>query len=283
ALQIDPEYATPWAGISRGWVARQQMGLSPPNEAFREAKEAVAKGLALDENDYAARRALASILTWGDWDWPAAERAWSELVGLNPDDPDLLNSYSHFLMLMGRPEEAMEAIDRALHLDPFNLKIRSFYVVDLLFVQRYDEAIAEAREVMRLQPNQPVAMSSLNQALYLTGRYEEALAVDREMFANRPEFTAALEAGYEESGYAGAQRRLADLWAQRYGEPGAIDAFNISLRYLYAGDHDLAVQWLETAYPYGGGALPYIVAPLHEPLRSDPRFQTLLRKMNLIE
>jgi Tfp pilus assembly protein PilF len=257
------------------------LGLSPPKEAFREAKAAVAKGLALDESDYAARRALASILTWGDWDWPAAERVWSELVGLNPDDPDLLNGYSHYLMLMGRPDEAMEAIDRALQLDPFNLKIRSFYVVDLLFVRRYEDAIAEAREIIRLQPNHPVAMSSLNQALFLTGRYEEALALDREMLANYPEFTAELEAGYEEGGYAGAQRRLADLWAGRYGKPGAIDAFNVSLRYLYAGDHGQAIQWLETAYPYGGGTLPYIVAPLHEPLRSDPRFQAILRRMNL--
>jgi len=281
ALEIDPDYAAPWAGISRVWVARQQMGIVSPNEAFREAKAAVEKALALDETEVAAHRALASILTWGDWDWPAAERQWRELIRLDPDDADVLNGYSHFLMIMGRPEEAMEAMARALQLDPFNLKIRSFYVVDLLFVRRYDDAIAEAREIMHLQPSQPVARSSLYQALFLTGRFEEALAMDRETVAPDSELRTALELGYEEGGYAGAQQRLADIIAGRSGTPGEPDAFSVSVRYLFAGDHERSIQWLERAFPDRGGFLPYLVAPLHEPLRSDLRFQDLLRRMNL--
>jgi len=281
ALEIDSSYAAAWAGIARVWVGRQQMGYVSPHEAFREAKAAIAKALALDENDFAAHRALASVLTWGDWDWPAAEREWREVLDLNPGDADVLTGYSHFLMIMGRPEEAMDAIERALRLDPFNVTSQGFYVVDLVFVRRYDDAIAAAREAMRLQPNAPVARSGLYHALFLTGRYEEALALDRDGVANDPELQAALEAGNEEGGYTGAQQQLADVLAGRFGKPGGPPAISLSERYLLAGDKDRALEWLERAYQDRGGWMPYLGLPIYEPLRSDPRFQDLLRRMNL--
>jgi len=282
AVEIDPSHAGAWAGISRVWMARQQMGITPPAEAFRKAKAAITKALAADENDWEAQRSLASIQTWGDWDWAAAEESWGLSLAVAPNDPETLSSYSHFLMIMGRPAEAMEYAERSVQLDPLNVKIQSFYVADLVFARRYDDAIAAARETLRLQPDAPVAKSSLYQALFLSGRYEEALAMDREAVAGAPDFQTALEAGYEEGGYAGAQQRLADLLAERSWEQGGPAAYSVSVRYLYAGDRDRAVEWLERAYPDAGGALPYLGLPLHDSLRSDPRFQELLRRMNLL-
>jgi serine/threonine-protein kinase len=281
ALDIDPTYAAAWAGIARVWTGRQQMGIVPPHEAFREAKAAIAEALALDENEWEAHRALASVLTYGDWDWPAAEREWDRVVEINPNNGEALAAYSHFLMIMGRSEEAMENIDRALQLDPFNVKVQSFHVAYLVFVRQYDEAIVAAQETMRLQPDAPVARSSLYEALFLTQRYEEALALDRELVANDRELQTALEAGNEEGGYSGAQRRIAEVLVRRFGTPGGPPAFSLSLKHLHAGDHDHALEWLERAYPDGGGAWAYLGDPIFDSLRSDPRFQDLVRRVNL--
>ena len=166
-------------------------------------------------------------------------------------------------------------------LDPVNLKVRSFYVMDLVYVGRYDDAIAEAREILRLQSDNPVARSGLYYALLVKGMFDEALAEDRKKFAGDDERTAALEQGYAEGGYSGAQQRIANLRASQYGTPGGPAAYGIALRYLYAGNHDRALEWLERAYQDNDGNMPYLGLPIYDAMRSDPRFQDLVVRMNL--
>jgi hypothetical protein len=101
-------------------------------------------------------------------------------------------------------------------------------------------------------------------------------------YAYDVELTKALEDGFEEAGYKGVYRALADLMAEWYGKPGkSAYAMNISDNYLVAGAYDLAIDWLEKAYGEHDPILPYLGLPHFDPLRSNPRFQDLLRKMNL--
>ena len=281
ALEIDPNFAAAWAGISRVWTGRGQMGITPEKEAVRNSKEAILKALTIDETEWEAHRALAGILTWGEWNWPAAERQWNRILAISPSNGETLAAYSHFLMNVGRPEEAMTQVERALELDPLNVKLRSFYVTDLVYVRRYDDAITEAREVLRLQPDAPVARNGLYYALFAKAMFDEALAEDRSKLAGDGELLAALEQGYAEAGYLGAQRRLADLLSGRYGMPGGPSAYGISLRYLYAGDRNRVLQWLERAYQDGDGNMPYLGLPIYDSVRSDPRFQDLMRRVGL--
>ena len=281
ALEIDPEYAAAWAGISRVWNARGQMGITPPRDAIQNSKQAVLKALAIDETEWEAHRSLAGILTWGDWDWEAAERQWNRVLQINPNAAETLASHSHFLMIVGRPDEALVQIERALELDPFNLKVQSFYVMDLVYLGRYEDAIAEARDILSLQADNPVARSGLTYALVVQGMFDEALAEDRKKLAGNRERMEALEQGYAEAGYSGAQKRLADLRASQYGTPGGPAAYGIALRYLYAGDHDRALEWLGRAYQDNDPNMPYLGLPVYDGMRSDPRFQDLVRRMNL--
>jgi serine/threonine-protein kinase len=281
SLEIDPEYAAAWAGISRVWGGRGQMGIIPQNEAMEKAKEALAEALALDETDWDAHRALVGILTWGDWDWPAAEREWNRVLEGNPNDGGALASYSHFLMIMGRPQEAMEVAERALQVDPFAVNVQSFYVMDLVFARRYDEAIAAARATLQLQPNAPVARGGLYSALFMKGMFDEALAMDREDYAGDGELLEALERGYSEAGYGGAQLRIAEVMAGRFRESGVPSAWTVANAYLCAGDRDQTFEWLERAYQDGDRNMPYLGLPVYDSIRDDPRFQDLLRRMNL--
>ena len=160
ALQKDPTYAAAWAGIARVWNLRGQVGIAPPRDATREAKAAARKALELDDADFEAHRALAGILTWSEWDWRAAEEEWNWLIRLDPNHPETLRAHSHFLMHMGRGDEAMAEIERAMELDPLSVMTVSFYAVVLEHARRYDDAMAAAREALSLQSNKGYQVTS---------------------------------------------------------------------------------------------------------------------------
>jgi TolB-like protein/tRNA A-37 threonylcarbamoyl transferase component Bud32/Flp pilus assembly protein TadD len=280
ALEKDPNYAAAWASLSRIWGGRQQLGWAPADMASRKAKEAAAKALELDDSEPEAHRALAGILTWDEWDWPAAEREWKRVLDLDPGHADALASYSHFLMHMDRKDEAMKRIDRALELDPFNVKLQSFYAVDLNYAGRYDEAIAVARKTLGMQGNMSVAGTALMTALFAKRMYDEAFAFEKERCAGDGELLDALNQGYAEGSYAGAWKRLADAQAARFGKPGGVQSYTIAKTYLYAGGRDRVFEWLEKAYAERNRNLPYIALHFHS-LRDDPRYKDLVRRIGL--
>ncbi|KAB2968594.1 MAG: protein kinase [Thermoanaerobaculia bacterium] len=281
AARRDPNYAAAWAGIARVWAARNQMGFTPPGEAIREAKAATLKALQLDANDPEAHRALAVILTWGEWDWAAAEREWKRSLEVDSSDAENLSNYSLFLVIMGRRAEALETSERALELDPFNVKIQSFHAVVLLSARRYDDAVTTARTTLRVQPDARVARMALYLALFCKGLYDEAYASDREEFSGDRELREALERGYAEAGYIGARRRFVEVRAARFGTPSGVRAWGMAQDYLRAGDREHAIEWLERAFDEHEPNLPYVVLPSWDSMRSDPRFQDLLRRMKL--
>jgi TolB-like protein/Tfp pilus assembly protein PilF/predicted Ser/Thr protein kinase len=282
ALEKDPNYAAAWALMARVWTSRQQMGVVPSKEAFAKARAAALKALALDETEAEAHRALAAILTWGDWDWETAEREWNRAFELDPGSAEALASVSHFLMNMGRLEEATAKIERALELDPFNVKVQSFYAYELFYVRRYDDAIAAARKAMSIQPGAPLALTALTGALFMKGMYDELMAIEEERWAEDPELIEALEKGYAEAGYPGAKRRHADVLAARFGKPDGVTAYALANLYAQAGDKDRVIEWLEKAYEARDGNVPYIGGwPLFDLVHSDPRFQDLVRRVGL--
>jgi tetratricopeptide (TPR) repeat protein len=184
---------------------------------------------------------------------------------------------------MGRTDEALPHIELALELDPFNALFHGLYGVALVYQRRYDDSIAAARTALALQPGQSIARTALQYGYIMNGMRDEQLAIQRARIALDPERAAAFERGLEEGGYEGAQRGIADVLAARYGKPGkwVLSAKAIALRYLDAGDTGRAIDWLEKAYEEHDPNLPYLGMPLYDPLRSNPRFQDLLRRIGL--
>ena len=205
ALEKDPEYALAYVGIARVWGGRNQMGYVPPSEAVPLWEKAALKALELDDSLAEAHSAFASLKTWGEWDWPMAEEAFERAIELNPNDAYARTAYSHFLNIVGRPDEAMAKIERALELDPLNPFSHTFYGVNLNFVRRYDDAIPEFRIALRLTPGLWFAHEGLSQALHFKGSVEEAIAEWKSYLSARGdvEGEAALTEGYAEGGYAG--------------------------------------------------------------------------------
>ncbi len=282
ALEKDPGYARGYAGMALVWACRQQIGLAPPREAGPKARAAAQRAVELDNSAAEAHLALATILTWTDWDWPAAAREWELATEFGPADAVSMAGYSHYLMIVGRRDEAMRQIERAIELDPFNVITVSFYAANLYSARRYDEAIAQARKALATQPDAPVALSALILALHATQRHDEMITAARTIYAGwYPDVGKALDQAYAGRDYAGAWRRAAEVEVARHGkEPGA--ALDIAQNYLFAGDSTPALDWLEKAGDDHDPTVPYInCQPLWDPVRAEPRFQALLRRMNL--
>jgi TolB-like protein/Tfp pilus assembly protein PilF/predicted Ser/Thr protein kinase len=283
ALEIDPNYALAHAGVALVWVGRNQRNLAPRNEAVSLANAAADKAVELDNTLAEAHYALALIRAWSEWDWEGAETAFKRAIEFNPNFPDVHAYYSQFLSHMGRLDEALLHIERTIELDPLNALFHGLYGNVLLYQRRYDDAIAAANTGLALDPGLMVARSALQYGYTAKGMYEEQLAIQRARIALDPELVAAFERGLKEGGYKGVQRAIADVLAARYGKTGkgAFGAVGIARRYLDAGDYDRAIDWLEKGYVNRDPNLPYIGLPFYDPLRSDPRFLDLLRRMGL--
>jgi len=282
ALQKDPNYAAAYTGIAWVWMVRNQMLSSPLSEAVPKAKAAALKAVELDEALAESHYALAAVYTWHDWNLPEAGLEWKRAFDLNPNYPDGLAMYSHFLMIMGRPDEAMAMIKRALDLDPFNITIQTFYTYDLVSARRYEEAIVECNKALAVQPNNFVAIGALCQAYAAKGMDKETLATMRDYlrFYEVPDIDAEMDRGLAEGGFRGAMRRAADALAARAQDYMA-QPMDVVWLNLFAGDNSRALEWLERAYELRDPNLPYLRLPAFDPLRTEPRFQDLFRRMNL--
>jgi TolB-like protein/Tfp pilus assembly protein PilF/predicted Ser/Thr protein kinase len=286
ALEKDPTYALAYLGIRRAWSTRQQLGVTPPSEAAPAMRAALAnaielKALELDETRPAAHWALADQART-DRDWTTEEMNFRRAIDLDPNYAEARAFYSGSLLRMKRPEEAMTQIQRAIELDPLNPSIQALYCQRLGMVRRYDEAIVQCRNALRIAPDSSVALTGLGKALHHSGRYKEVLDLERMRAVRRGdrELDEALTLGYAEGGYQAAMRRAGDVLAARPTRDR--NEMAIARFFLRAGENGRALDLLERGYEAHDPNLPSIsVDPDVDPLRGDPRFQDLLRRLKL--
>ena len=176
----------------------------------------------------------------------------------------------------------MVQIKRALELDPFNVIVQSFYAQDLVFARRYDEAIVQARKALGMQPGAPVAASALLEACRGKGMRRSIIDAAKAYYAayGVPGVDEALDRASRGSDYAGAMREAAAALAARFRETYVAPG-DIADLYLDAGDKAQALDWLEKGFEVRDPNMPYIGVFPYDSLRAEPRFQALLRRMNL--
>jgi tetratricopeptide (TPR) repeat protein len=283
ALEKDSLYAAPYAGIAVVWATRMQIGLVPTHVANPRATAAAERALRLDSTVAEAQMALAAVWTWGEWNWSVGEAAFRRSIALNPNAPLTRAGYSHLLAILQRPDEAIAQIQQAVDLDPHNPLVRSFYAGVLMNVDRYDEAVTQADLALRQAPNHVVALSVRWGALHAGGRYKEALEAAKAWAAGRGdrELVDALTREYAQTGYEGAMGAAADGLAAR-AETGFVAPTLVARLYAVGGENDRALEWLERDFRARAPNMPYVaIVPAFDGLHDEPRFQDLLRRMNL--
>jgi len=280
-LAKDSASAGCYVGLSALWALRQQFGFVPAREAGPKVKAFALKAVELDETG--ALGVLADAYAYVDFNFPAAERAYQRLLELNPNDAVSRFGYAHILLILGRPDEALQQDERAVAVDPLDDVVRTFYAGHLALARRYDEALAQASAVLGRQPNDVMASTVVWLVRHVKQQYAEvipSLAATYEL-TGRPAVAEALRRGYAEAGYAEALRRATTVELERHAGQGGT-AWDAATNYAMAGDLALSLDWLERAYADRDPNLPFIGCnPIFDPLRAEPRFQALLQKMNL--
>ncbi len=280
ALDKDPNYAMAYTGIGFVWGLRSHFALVPSNEGWEKTRAAAAKALELDAALPEGHDSLGSVLAWHDWNWGAGEKEYRRAIELDPNYAKVRCFYAFFLYVMRRPQEARDQIDRALDLDPYNALFHAALAMQLLRQGQTDEGIAHLQKAATLQPDNGLVHRNLWRAFAQNREYGKALEEVKESFrlVGAQDVVLALERGAARDGFRGAMRLGADSLALK----SIRNPLEVAAMYAAAGDKGRALDWLEKAYQEHSSMLPYINAqPLWDPFRSDPRFQVLLRGMNI--
>jgi tetratricopeptide (TPR) repeat protein len=253
-----------------------------PTEEMREkAKATKTRALEIDDTLSEGHMVLA-FDRWEKWDWAGAEQEHRRAIELNPNSALARQRYSLFLTAMGRNEESLAEIQRALVLDPVSLTINTSLASRLYFARRYDQAIEQCRKTLEMDANFAPAHFQLGQAYVQQARYDEALAA----FAKGLPYSkvATMAALGHALGTAGqrtkARRILAEV--KEISEQKYVSPYNIAMIYAGLGEADRAMVWIEKACADRVFNLAYLrVDPAFDSLRSDPRFQQVLQRIHL--
>jgi tetratricopeptide (TPR) repeat protein len=221
----------------------------------------------------------AALHPCGKWDWECMEKNFLKDIENNPNMADF-REYSHLLIWLGRNEEAIKQIEIAVKLDPVSAFTLTWYGVVLTFAHKYDEAIKAFQDALKIEPIYPFASGNLANAFALSGKYKEAVEQLELSCGSDTELVNAIKEGYSEGGFKGACISYAKVAELRYKESYWLP-FDIANQYVLAGEKDKAIYWLEQAYKDHDPNLPYLLYPIWDSLRNDPRFQDICKKMNL--
>jgi TolB-like protein/DNA-binding winged helix-turn-helix (wHTH) protein/Flp pilus assembly protein TadD len=284
AIEIDPAYAEAYSGLADSYALAGdwEYGVLPPREAFPLAKAAATKALALDPSLGEAHTSLAFALDLYGWDWKAAQAEYEAAIKLNPGYATAHHWYAWHLLVTGRSNEGISELRKAQSLDPLSLII-SADIADALCIARLcDSSVQQSRRTLELDPNFAVAHYELGQALEQKHMHDEAIAEFHraiELSGHAAAFDSNLAYVYAVSGRKEeATRILEDLEARQ--DQNASAAANIALIYVGLGEHDRAMDWLNKAYEARFNP-SILLRPAFDALRSDARFQDLLRRIGL--
>jgi serine/threonine-protein kinase len=285
AIAEDPAYALAHAGVALAYAelaAGQGGGALRPEVAFHRAKEAVTKALALDNGLGEAHSVSALLRLVHDFDWAGAEEEFKLALELSPGGADVYDHYGWLCSALERYDEAIAMVTRAQELDP--LMHRADVATALLRAGRYEEALRAALRCIDFEPEYARGRSTLGWAFVKSGRVDEGLAELEKSVTLAPDNTlylAQLGEAYALAGKVEQARevlhQLEQLSQQRYVSP-----YHMAYVYTGLGEQDRAMDWLERAYDERGGSVYGIKGSfLFTTLRPHPRFQALLKKMNL--
>jgi tetratricopeptide (TPR) repeat protein len=285
ALEENARYAQAYSGLADTYalLGDWQYAVMTPKEALPKAKEAAIKALELDSALGEAHNSLAFCLDGFDWDFDAAGREFRRAIELNPGYATAHHWYSWHLALVGNNDEAVVEMRKAENLDPLSLIINADLAELLVIAHSYDESIRQSRKTIEMDPNFALAHNQLGQA-YLQKHMLDDAVVELEKAAQlsggSPPVIANLARAYAGSGRRNdAVKLLSDLKGR--SSSGYSRASEIAMIYVSLGDSDHAMSWLERSYEerFNPGAL---LRPGFDPLRADPRFEDLLRRIGLL-
>lgn len=284
AIAKDPNYARAYAALADSYALMSSYSVSPPKEITPKARAAALKALQLDNSLAEAHTALGLITENYDWDWQTAEKEFRLAIQLDPNYPTAHHWYAEYLGWQGRFNEALAESERARQLDPLSLIIATDHAAILYESHQYDRAIDELHTVLEIQPDFARAGGLLIFAEANAGRFEEALSqIQKWRDKSDSPVNWALQAYvYGLSGKLVQARDSVAKFERAYSADRPDSLWFHLIGYLAAGQKDQVLASLQEAFLERSNIITGLkVDPIYDPIRNDPRFQDLLRRVGL--
>ena len=286
AIEMDPSYASAYAGMADAYAALGALMYLPPTDSFPKAKAAAMKALELDDRIAEAHAALA-YAEFFDWDWLSAEPEFKRAIDLNPNSALSHARYAECLKTRVRFNESIAEAQRGQELDPLSPDIASQLANVYFMARQYDESIAQFQKALDLNPNIPVVRAELGFVYGMKRMYPQAIA-EFDKIPDQGKVTVGNQfvAGMLGWVYAASGRRTDALKiAQEFKNLSAhayVDFYWPAAVYAGLDDKDEAFRLLEKGYQEHAASMPYLaVDPFWYGMRSDPRYADLLRRVGL--
>ena len=285
AIAQDPNFALAYTGLSDSYhlLAGTAFAGMPPRQAAPLAKAAAMKALEIDDTLAQAHASMASVFSY-QWDWEAARKEYHRSIELNPSYATVRHWYAFYLAAMGHLEEAVEEGIKAKELDPLSIIINRDLGLLFAYARQPEKAIEQYEKTLELDPDFALTHQGIGRAYLQRGMLKKGLEhIEKaaELAPNNSAMRAALAHAYGVTQqHEKARKILEELLAQTHHT--YIPATSIAVVYTGLGEQALALEWLEKACDdHDDGLLLLKVHPIYDLLRASPRFENILREMNL--
>ena len=281
AIALDPSYAQAYAGLSLYYSFGAANAIFSP-AAWPPAEETERKALSLDETLGEAWNSRAAVELYYKRNWTAAEQAFKRGADLNPNFGDIRHHYGLCLALMGRYEEGLAQMNRAMQLDPFFPGLHLHHGRVIFLMRDYDRAVAQFARMLELYPDYAAAHEYFGDACEMKGMEHEAITQWAAALAlsGQTEHARVLEQVFASAGFEAAKRTLAERQLEDLDRKRANGSYVPAAHYVFAhvrrGNLEAAFEWLPKMVEEPNWfALHLRVNPILDPLRQDPRFEKI--------
>ena len=284
AIDKDSNYAMAYTGLADAYTRLSGYNALAPTAGFPKARAAATKALELDDKLAEAHTVLGSVNLFYDWDWAGAERELKRAIEINRSYADAHQMYAYHLSAMGRFDEALDEMSRAQELDPISLE-KTAGIGEVLYYRReYDQAIEQYRKALEMDPNSGFVHWAVGRAYAEKGMYDQAIAAFQKsipLSGDSPDEPASLAYVYARAGKRREARQIIEELQERSNR-SYISPTVMAIIYGGLGESDQAFAWLNKAYDDRDALLVFLqVEPVFDGLRSDARFDQLLRRVGV--
>jgi len=284
AIEADPTWAPPYAGVAEFWMGVRQMGLAPPSITVPNIYKFLNKAMELDPNSVKTHYINAGVAVWTGYEWAKGESEFLKVMEMNPNDAYNRAYYAHLLLFLKRHDEAYEQAKKALELDPLNPLIQGMVAIIYLHIGHNEESMELANKVLIMVPNHPLGLNALWGGNHQLGNYKEATEYCGKLFGLDEETMLLVTDTFEKQGYIAALKKILSIVESIPDEEIPVSALTrIAWLYQITGSADEALTILEKVLEGQGPDLPYVFTgnELYKEIEDHPRFLAIQEKMGL--